>query len=118
MSLALACGLQTVGFLTSGSTEVWLRSREMKPSDSSSPPLLTSLLPLLSRPHILAKLKAIALIFKSLSLFAAAMLFWSKWRLIIIDAISFKVVEVGKTFCLQNILPSRPGRHGGVENCM
>lgn len=27
VSLALACGLQTVGFLTSGSTEVWLRPR-------------------------------------------------------------------------------------------
>ena len=68
----------------------------MKPSDSSSPPLLTSLLPVLSRPRMLAKLKAIVHVFKSLSSFAAAKLFWSKWRLIIIDEISFKVMEAGE----------------------
>ena len=86
----------------------------MKLSDSSSPPRLTSLLPVLSRPHMPEKLKAIVHVLKSLSSFAAAMLFWSKWSLIIIDEISFKVVEGGNFLPAEySAIPLRQARGSG-----
>ena len=63
---------------------------------------------------MLEKLKAIVHVLKSLRSFAAAMLFWSKWSLIIIDEISFKVVEGGNFLPAEySAIPLRQARGSG-----